>query len=240
MTDAALVFPAGKSRWSWLFPGFLFASLCLHLIAFYLFQVAYREPVNRIPHPAALTILRRSNPEDAGILHWIEAEDPALAARPPRVEPEGLLDLAYTPSYDLPLLDPLLPDPVAPQFEQRTGRDFRDVIAQALADRRAPLPGIPAPPTRLVTGPALAARLPSPLTLPSVTVPSEHEPTRFLAGITSGGEVAFVFQQSNSGDAEADRAALQHLRSLKFLPGENRGLTWEMVHYYWGGPPPRT
>lgn len=237
MSEATLAPSAETPRWAWLFPGFLLASLCLHLFGFYLFQVAYREPVNITPHPAALTLLRASNPEDVSILHWIEAEDPAIAARPPRVEPEGLLDLAYTPSYDLPLLDPLLPEPAAPPFEQRPGRTYLDVIAQTLAPPRPPSAQIPAPATRLVTSPALAARLPQNSAPPSTSRPSETEPTRFLAGITGNGEVAFAFQQASSGDTDTDAAALQHLRSLHFRPAPDARLTWEMVAYFWGTAP---
>ncbi len=234
MNETTLVFAEEKPRWSWLFPVFLFVSLCLHLIGFYLFQVVYRDPVEAMARPASLTLLRASNPEDTGILQWIAAEDPAIAARPPAVHPTGLLEMRYVPSYDLPLLEPLLPETVEPVAPPRTGRDAQDIVAQALRTRPTPSRAVPAPPTRLIVSGALATRLPARSNPPTATLPSEREPTRFLAGVSPSGATAFVFLQAGSGDAATDDAALRHLRGLKFQRSADGETAWGTVSYYWG------
>lgn len=237
MSEQALDFPVKVPRLSFQFPGFLLLSLGLHLFGFYLFQVVYRDPVNVAPQPAFLTLLRHGNPEDDTILNWIQAEDPARGARPPTVDPPGLLEVPYVPSYDSASVQPALPETTPSVPALPPGRTFDQLTAADLEPVARPPEPLPAPGTRLVAGPRLEPRLAALPSLPVADRPSALEPSRFLAGVTGEGRVAYVFLQGSSGDSATDERALQHLRGLAFDSDRAHPLTWSPVAYYWGGTP---
>ena len=68
--------------------GFLFGSLALHALGFYLFQIVYPPAVALLPPPGRVSLISPDSDEGRVLLRWLEAEDPALASttQPP---PDG-------------------------------------------------------------------------------------------------------------------------------------------------------
>ena len=221
------------------FPFILFgcvaASLFAHAATFFLFQVA--DPLRTSIPPSApqLSILTPSSPEAIALLHWIDAQDPALVAAANSVTPPGLFDIAYRPSYATLRTAPLGPveQPVTVAFPP--ARDPLAIITSA--DARPPaLPAVSAPhPTTIIFSSALAARAPTPLPpLALKTRTAEPvEPTCQLIGVTDHGEVRFVFPQSSSGNSALDDQAAAHLQTLVFTPGD-APITWATATVTWG------
>ena len=221
------------------FPFILFgcvaASLFAHAATFFLFQVA--DPLGTsIPRSAPqVSVLTPSSPEAIALLHWIDAQDPALVGAANSVAPPGLFDLAYRPSYTAKLPTPLGPveQPVAVAFPP--ARDPLAIITSADARPPAP-PAVSAPhPTTVIFSSALAARAPAPL--PPIVLKTRTaepvEPTRHLIGVTERGEVRFVFLQSSSGNSSLDDQAAAHLQTLAFTPGD-APITWATATVTWG------
>ena len=215
--------------------GWLAISLLAHAASFFLFQVA--EPLGTtIPDPAPrVSVLTPSSPEASALLHWIAAQDPALAAAAASVTPPGLPDIAYRPSYATMRTAPLGPveTPVAVPFPP--ARDPLAVITSA--DPRPapqPIPGAPQP-TAISFSAALASRAPAalPPLVPKTRAAEPVEPTRHLIGVTDRGAVRFVFLQSSSGNPALDEQAAAHLQTLVFPPAD-APLTWATATVTWG------
>ena len=221
------------------FPFLLFgciaASLCAHAATFFLFQVA--DPLGTsLPRSAPqVSVLTPSSPESIALLHWIDAQDPALVATANSVTPPGVFDIAYRPSYAAMRTAPLGPveQPVAVAFPP--ARDPLAIITSADARPPAP-PAVSAPhPTDVIFSSALAARAPAPLPPPALKTRTAEpaEPTRHLIGVTDRGEVRFVFLQSSSGNSSLDDQAAAHLQTLTFTPGD-APITWATATVTWG------
>lgn len=215
--------------------GCVVASLLAHATTFFLFQVA--DPLGTsIPRSAPqVSVLTPSSPEAIALLHWIDAQDPALVAAANSVTPPGLFAIAYRPSYATRRTAPLGPvdQPVTVAFP--SARDPLAIIASADA-RPAPQPAPHEPqPTTVTFTTSLASRAPTaprPLALQTrATTPVE--PTRHLIGVTDRGEVRFLFLQNSSGNAALDDQAAAHLQTLVFPPGE-AAITWATAIVTWG------
>ena len=220
------------------FPFLLFgcvaASLFAHAATFFLFQVA--DPLRTSIPPSApqVSVLTPSSPEAVALLHWIDAQDPALVAAANSVTPPGLFAIAYRPSYEKK------PAPLGPVEQPVTiafplARDPLSIIRSADA-KPSPPPAVSAPhPTAVIFSSPLAARAPAPL--PPLTVKTRTaepvEPTRQLIGVTDHGEVRFVFLQSSSGNPALDEQAAAHLQTLAFAANE-APITWATVTVLWG------
>ena len=93
--------PANRLTFDWPrrdgFPLILFgcvvASFFAHAATFFLFQVA--DPLGTSIPPSApqVSVLTPSSPEAIALLHWIDAQDPALVATANAVTPPGLLEI---------------------------------------------------------------------------------------------------------------------------------------------------
>ena len=221
------------------FPFVLFAcvaaSLFAHAATFFLFQVA--DPLRTsLPRSAPqVSVLTPSSPEAIALLHWIDAQDPALVATANSVTPPGVFDIAYRPSYATMRTAPLGPveQPVAVAFPP--ARDPLAIITSADARPSAP-PAVSAPhPTAVIFSSALAGRAPAPLPPLSLKTRTAEplEPTRHLIGVTARGEVRFVFLQSSSGNPALDDQAAAHLQTLAFTPGD-APITWATATVTWG------
>ena len=86
------------------FPFILFgcvvASFFAHAATFFLFQVADPLGTSIAPSAPQVSVLTPSSPEAVALLHWIDAQDPALVAAAYSVTPPGISDIAYRPSYE--------------------------------------------------------------------------------------------------------------------------------------------
>ena len=214
--------------------GCLAASLGAHAATFFLFQVA--DPLGTsLPRSAPqVSVLTPSSPESIALLHWIDAQDPALVATAHSVTPPGLFAIAYRPSY-APRPAPLGPveQPVAIAFPP--ARDPLAIITSAATRPPAP-PAVSAPhPTTVIFSSALAARAPTPLPPPALKTRTAEpvEPTRHLIGVTDRGEVRFVFLQSSSGNPALDDQAAAHLQTLTFAASD-APITWTSATVVWG------
>ena len=220
------------------FPFLLFgcvaASLFAHAATFFLFQVA--DPLRTSIPPSApqVSVLTPSSPEAIALLHWIDAQDPALVAAANSVTPPGVFDVAYRPSYEkmpVPLGPVEQPDAIA--FPP--ARDPLSIIRSAEA-RPLPPPAVSAPhPTTVLFSSALADRAPVPLPplILKTRTAAPVEPTCQLIGVTGHGEVRFVFLQNSSGNPALDEQAAAHLQTLVFATSE-APITWATATVTWG------
>lgn len=220
------------------FPFLLFfcvlGSLFAHTATFFLFQVVYSQHVT-IPQPAPhVSLLTPSNPENAALLRWIEAEDPALVANSESAPPPGLAEVRYVPSFAAPHTAPLgAPVEKSP-----------DVRFPPAVDHLAPNPlsaGLPtsAPasvaPTIWHFPKSLAGRpvqQSAPMTFThQATTPVE--PTVLLMGVNAEGQVRFSLVQQTSGDPLLDDVAVNYLRRTVFQAADSP-MTWTFVTCVWG------
>src|SRR5207244_8729083 len=82
--------------------GFLLASVALHALCFYIFQVVYPPVISLLPPPARVTVITPASEEARTFLNWLAAEDPAVASqtqRPADAPAFRLPKLAHVPSY---------------------------------------------------------------------------------------------------------------------------------------------
>lgn len=234
--DPGLIFEwRRRGGFPFILAGCLAVSLFAHAATFFLFQVADPVRISLPPSAPQVSLLTPSSPEAVALLHWIDAQDPALVANASSVTPPGLFEIPYRPSYATVRTAPLGPveQPVVVPFPP--ARDPLTLIT--LADARPPAP--PAAntphPTAISFSPALASRAPSPLPPLAVSVRSSEpaEPTRYLIGVTDAGVVRFAFLQSSSGNPALDDAAAAHLQALTFATGE-APITWATATFTWG------
>jgi hypothetical protein len=227
-------------RSSWLLAGFIFLSLFLHSAAFFLFQAAtpVRPPAPRAAQPVQLLTPYgpdgKPSQENMALLAWIEAEDPALVARVPEVQPEDLLRVEYKPSYRQMRTAPLgVPEDRATLFPSA-----RESMALILGPQTlsAPAAALPQPQlTQLAFSSSLAGRAPKTSFSPAAKTTKALEPTRLLIGIDAQGEVRFTFpQQPSSGEPALDAEALRFVRSLHFAPATGAEITWGFAAFHWG------
>ncbi len=221
------------------FPFILFgciaASLFAHAATFFLFQVA--DPLGTsIPRSAPqVSVLTPSSPEAIALLHWIDAEDPALVATASSATPPGLFDIPYHPSYAKMRAAPpgLVEQPVTVIFPP--ARNPLEIITSAAAKPITPPTASPPHPTTVSFSAALADRMPTALPVLRLNTRTVEpvEPTRHLIGVTDRGEVRFLFLQNSSGNPALDDQAAAHLQSLRFTPGE-APITWGTAVVTWG------
>src|SRR5205085_4709137 len=68
------------ARGKWAIAGFLLASLAVHAVGFYLFQILYPPAVALLPPPGRVSLIAPNSDEGLLLLRWLDAEDPALAS----------------------------------------------------------------------------------------------------------------------------------------------------------------
>ena len=234
--------PAASLTFDWPrregFPFILFgcvaASFFAHAATFFLFQVADPLGTSIAPSAPQVSVLTPSSPEAIALLHWIDAQDPALVAAANSVTPPGLFDIAYRPSYEKKPV-PLGPveQPVAVPFP--AARDPLAIIASGEVKAATP-PAVSAPqPTTVSFSAALASRAPAPLPplILHARAAAPVEPTRHLIGVNDHGEVRFLFLQNPSGQPALDAQAAAHLQTLAFAPSDVP-ITWATATVTWG------
>lgn len=231
---------ADRESSSWWLAAFIFLSFLLHSAAFFVFQG--KDPVapRTVRTSPIVQILTASNdpadrtPEGDALLQWIAMHDPALVAKIQTVEPKGLLDVPYRPSFLTLRTPPLSAPPEPPTIQIPPALDPLALIRSISPSEKATLPS-PAPqPTHIRLSSALQSRAPEKLVItPSAKTSTTVESTTVLAGVTAEGEPRFAFVQQASGDRALDAEALAFVRALRFaLSGE--ALQWGTITIAWG------
>jgi TonB family protein len=221
--------------------GFLVASVLLHALCFYAFQIIYPPAVALLPPPGRVTVIAPNTEEGRGLLRWLEAEDPALASTTqPPADGKSLAmpTIQHAPSYLMrqPALKEIPPAPPDP----------------AIPSARPPAPVEPLrAPIQTVAGivPTIV-RLSTELeTLGTMHPPkmkfrtSGHESPRaaqFRVVVDENGAVRYCFLENSSGDVALDEQARKYLALARFSPIENRksktenGFVWGKAMVEWG------
>lgn len=219
---------------------FVAASVALHALCFYIFQIIYPPTAAPPPPPARVNIITPASEEGRVLLRWIEAEDPALSSttqRPPHASAFVPPKPDYVPSYvnrqpTLKEVPPFEPDLHVPSS--------RPPAPVALP--RGSIPGAAAlVPTSVrfsVEAELGAAVLPS----LQFTVSSKEPPqaAQFRIALSPRGEVRYCFLQDSSGDSTLDDQARRYLLLARFPAIENRkskvenGYLWTTATIEWG------
>lgn len=231
---------ADREGSSWWLAAFIFLSFLLHSAAFFLFQG--KNPVSpRTVRTAPLVqILSQSNdpatrsPENDALLQWIAMHDPALVAKVQTVEPKGLMNVPYRPSYLTIRTQPLGAPPEPPTIQIPPARDplalIRSVSPPETHGIAAPAPQS----TQVRFSPALQSRVvKTPAFVPGTKSSASVQPTVVLAGVNAEGETRFAFVQERSGETALDADALAFVRAQRFA-ASGEALQWGTVTIAWG------
>jgi hypothetical protein len=237
--EPTLLFDWGQPRpRQWTVLGFIGASLLLHALCFYIFQIVYRPTLVLLPPPARVGLITSGSEEGRTLLRWAEAEDPALASatmRPPDSRARALPKLQHIPSYvsEEPHLQeppPLVVDlrPPSPQPPGPVPAQHRQVAANTATAA-----------TSIVFSEELAdlgqAELPS--TKFSAASKEQPESIRFRVAVGARGEIRFCFPLNSSGDAALDEQARKYLTLARFPARstiDNAQLVWGIATVQWG------
>ena len=220
------------------FTGFLIASLAAHAAGFYLFQIVYPPTVSLIPAPQRVNLISANSEQGATLLHWIEAEDPALAfttRKAPDARRYLLGKVQHIPSY-------LEREPALKEPPPLTV-DLRVPSAQPPGPVPPPPRARPKPigiaPTK-VSFSSEVGRLGEPKFVPTNFKGTSREPPQnaeFRIAVDAGGAVVYCFSLTSSGDATLDEQAREHLTLCRFparstSPGDS--LVWGIATVEWG------
>lgn len=238
--DATIFDWSGAHRSSWLLALFIFLSLFAHSAAFFFVHISSpeRQLIPKTAQPVQLLTRFGADgapsPENEAMLRWIEAEDPAVVARITQVEPAGLLDVPYRPSFAVFRTQPrdIPAEPTVIQYPP--ARDSMSYILDT--DRKPPaqLPDAPETSTTIVFHGAFAARASSEIRVkPTITSSQSLRTVELLAGVTSAGEVPFCYVQTGSGSAEMDSEAVRMVSAVRLAPGGSQ-ISWGTVVVRWG------
>ena len=218
--------------------GFLLASVALHALCFYLFQVVYPPAISLLPPPAQVSVIAPTSPEAQSFLTWLSAEDPALASQTQRsadARAFQLPKLAHIPSYVA----------VSPKLKELPPPKPSQPIPSAMPP--APVPVPPAPnlppaepaPSQFIFSDVLADL---PVTHPELKFHASSrdapESARFRVAVDSSGAIRYSFLEHSSGDAALDEQARQYLALCRFTPDRNPShegrLTWATATLQFG------
>jgi hypothetical protein len=214
---------------------FLIASVLLHALCFYIFQIVYPPTIALLPAPARVSVISPDDPESLALLRWVEAEDPALASttqRPAEYRALALPKIEHIPSYadhepqlkTIPQTPPDLsipssaaigrmprtrPGPMLPSFTRKTSAVFSDFPEQTsmLPDTTFHLSRADAPAN-----------------------------ARFRVAIDSNGTIRYCFLVDSSGDPALDEQARKFLLLCRFpsrAPTDDH-LIWSVATILWG------
>jgi len=228
--------------------GFLFASLLLHALCFYAFQIIYPPAVALLPPPARVTVIAPNTAEERVLLRWLEAEDPALASttQPSDQKPVSVPTVQHAPSY-------LTHQPVLKEAPPST-------ISPGIPSAHPPAPVEPLRmPIKTVTRifPTVMSFSAELETVSAVQIPEMRfsasgreapQAAQFHVAVGEKGDLRYCFLDNSSGDAALDAQARKYLTLSRFPvfrhpPPEARdGLVWGTATIEWGNdivaPPP--
>jgi hypothetical protein len=217
---------------------FIAASLFLHALCFYVFQIVYPPTVVLLPPPARVSLITASSSEGRALLQWIDAEDPALASatvRPPEAKSRMLPKLQHIPSYineraALKEVPPLIVD-LRPPSAQPPG--------PAPMINREAAPANTISPTGVAFSEEIsgigAAKFPA--TKFNASTNEQPDNVRFRVAINARGEIQYCFPLNSSGDASLNEQARQHIALTRFPARStlnNEALVWGIATVEWG------
>jgi hypothetical protein len=241
-SDLGLVFVWDQPRHRRLaVTGFVVASVVLHALCFYIFQIIYPPAVALLPPPGRVTVIAPNTEEGRVLLRWLEAEDPALASttQPPA---DGKLlampTIQHAPSYltrqpalkDIP---PFPPDPAVPSAQPPAPVEPPHASIQSVAK----------------IAPTIVRLSPELETLGALQPPemkfatSGHESpqvAQFHVAVNETGAIRYCFVAKSSGDAALDEQARRYLALCRFPPIRNsrseisNGFVWGTATIEWG------
>ena len=237
-------------RGKWTIAGFLSASLVVHALGFYVFQIVYPPAVALLPPPGRVSLIASSSDEGRVLLRWLDAEDPALASTTqPPADGRSLVmpTIQHAPSY-LTRQPPLKELPPLP-------------LELRIPSARPPAP-LERAPAKVQIVPKLVLTVirfaPELEALGSAQTPGlkfnasgreSPQAAQFRVAVNDNGEVRYCFLQNSSGDSALDEQARKYLALSRFSPIANRksqmanDLTWSTATMEWGNdivaaPPP--
>lgn len=227
-----LVFRWPERTASLLLPALFIASVAVHAVAFYLFQVQYPPSVSSAPPPAQVTLLSAASPQGAELLKWVESRDPATAARPVQASPPSLSEIRYIPSYASAQTLPLEQQAASETIGYPSAWNLLELMDEPAA--------LPAPASqRAASSLAFSESLRSRDTAPGAPLPlavksrANLRPTVFLVGIGGRGEVRYCFLQERSTDPAMDAQAETLLKEHAFTRSD-APLEWGYATFTWG------
>ena len=196
---------------------FLVASIALHALGFYIFQIVYPPPVALLAAPARVSVISPVTEEGRLLLRWVEAEDPALGSttlRPPDKKTLQPPKVAHVPSFatyqpklrelppyisDLRAPDPLPPQPV-PQPRPAAPQPLPPTkTAISFSDEVTPLGALQTPQMQFTR-----------------SIKDSPQAAEFRVAVSDSGEVRYAFLQTSSGDSALDDQARQYLANCRF------------------------
>jgi hypothetical protein len=231
---------ADREGSSWWLAAFIFLSFLLHSAAFFLFQGKNSVAPRMVRTAPLVQILYASNdpatrsPENDALLQWIAMRDPALVAKVQTVEPKGLLDVPYHPSFQTIRTQPLGAPPEPPTIQIPPARDPLSLIRSVSPPEKHDTATPAAQPTQIRLSATLQSRSTKmPALTPGTKTSTNVQPTIVLAGVNSEGETRFAFVQQDCGDTALDADALTFVRTLHFAPSGD-ALRWGAITIEWG------
>lgn len=228
-------------RGKWTIAGFVFGSLVVHALGFYLFQIVYPPAVALLPPPGRVSLIAPTSDEGRLLLGWVDAEDPALASTTQPL-PGGkslvMPTIQHAPSYLTrePALKELPPAP--PPLRIPSARPPAPVEPATIRVESA----TKIAPTVIRFSPELEALGSAQVPELKFSASSQESPqaAQFRIAVNGNGEVRHCFLQKSSDDAALDEQARKYLTLSRFSPVENRtsnienDLTWGSVTVEWG------
>lgn len=217
--------------------GFLLASAALHALCFYVFQVVYPPAISLLPPPAQVSVIAPTSDEARAFLNWLDAEDPALAARterPADARAFQLPKLTHVPSY---LAVPPKLKELPPQEVSHTALSAMPPAPVPVAPRTNPVSLLPVPTVLIFSGELGEL----PVTHPDLKFKASlradaPESARFRLAVDSLGIARYSFLEQSSGDPALDEQARHYLALCRFEMGEHSGdaLTWATATFEFG------
>jgi hypothetical protein len=221
--------------------GFLVASVVLHALCFYAFQIIYPPAVALLPPPGRVTIIAPNTEEGRVLLRWLDAEDPALASttQPPADGKSLAMPMIqHAPSYlmrqpalkDVP---PSTPDPALPSARPPAPVEPPHAPIQ-MAAKIAPTI------VRLSTEFETLGAMQSPEMKFTASGNESPQAAQFRIAVNDNGAVRHCFLEKSSGDAALDEQARKHLVLCRFSAIRNpkseirNDFVWGTATIEWG------
>ena len=241
-SDLGLVFAWDQPRRRRLaITGFLVASVVLHALCFYVFQIIYPPAVALLPPPARVTVIAPNTGEGRVLLRWLEAEDPALASTTqPPADGKSLAmpTIQHAPSYlarqpalrDLP---PSTPDPAVPSAQPPAPVEPPHTPIQMVAKIAPTI-------VRLSTELETLGAMQSPEMKFTASGHESPQAAQFRVAVNENGAVRYCFLENSSGDAALDEQARKYLALCRFSAIRNpqsetrNGFVWGTATIEWG------
>jgi hypothetical protein len=241
-SDLGLVFVWDEPRRRGLaITGFVVASVVLHALCFYVFQIIYPPAVALLPPPGRVTVIAPNTEEGRVLLRWLEAEDPALASttQPPADGKSLAMPMIqHAPSYltrqpalkDIP---PFPPDPAVPSAQPPAPVEPSHASLQFVAKIATTI-------VRLSPELETFGTLQPPQMKFTASGHESPQPAQFRVAVNENGAVRYCFLEKSSGDTALDEQAREYLALCRFYATQSpqsetrNGFVWGTAAVEWG------